>query len=182
VVLVAVIIAAFTDVRSFKIYNALTLPLLASGLVYHGMVGGSGSLLLSVLGMLFGFFIPFLLFLAGGMGGGDVKLMAGVGAWLGLPMTYYVFVGASLAAGLYALALMVAHKRVGETWVNLKILWYRVVAVGRHLGAEDTVETEVRRDDRRQRLVPFAAMVAVGLVATLVWLLLLTPDTAVIRR
>ena len=37
---VAALIAAVTDVRSFKVYNSLTIPLLLSGLVYHGFVGG----------------------------------------------------------------------------------------------------------------------------------------------
>jgi prepilin peptidase CpaA len=103
------------------------------------------------------------------MGGGDVKLMAALGAWLGVPFTFYVFIASSLAAGVYALGLIVGCGRVRETWINLKIIWHRVAAVGRHLGGEDRIEDEVGRDDRRRRLIPFAAMVAVGLVAALLW-------------
>ena len=37
VVLVATLVAVVTDVRSFRVYNVLTIPLLISGLVYHGV-------------------------------------------------------------------------------------------------------------------------------------------------
>ena len=167
VVLVAALAAAVTDLRAFKIHNLLTLPLLVSGLVYHAAVGGKPGLLDSFLGMLFGFGILFLFYLLGGMGGGDVKLMAGVGAWLGAPLTFVVFVASSLAAGVYALAVVLFTRSGRETWLNLKIVWFRVAAVGRHLGADDGVEAEVRSPDRRRRLVPFAAMMAFGIVGVL---------------
>jgi prepilin peptidase CpaA len=174
VVLAAALLATITDLRAFKIHNTLTLPLLVSGLVYHGVMGGSPALLSSVQGMLFGFAILFLFYLLGGMGGGDVKLMAGVGAWLGMPLTFLVFVVSALAAGMCAVILIIATGRTRETWVNLKILWFRIAAIGHHLGAVDRVEAYVKRPYRRGRLIPFAAMVLVGTVGTLVWAWLLT--------
>jgi len=110
-----------------------------------------------------------MFYLMGGVGGGDVKLMAGIGCWLGIPLGPFVFVAASLAAGMYALVLMFAYGRARETCTNLKIIWYRVTAVGRSLGAEDRIEGEINRPDLRQRAIPLAAMIAVGVVATLVW-------------
>jgi prepilin peptidase CpaA len=167
IVLTAVLIAAITDIWKFKVYNALTLPLLASGLVYHGL---HAQLADSLLGVLFGFAALIFLYVIGGMGAGDVKLMAAVGAWLGMPLTFYVFLASSLAAGIYALGLVVWNGRLAETVVNLQIMWLRLASVGRYLGAEDKIELEVKRTDRRQRIIPFAAMVAIGLVATLLWL------------
>ena len=168
VVFAAVSIATVTDLRSFRIHNALTLPLLASGLVYHGLMGGSAGLSGSALGALSGIALLMLFYLMGGIGGGDVKLMAGVGAWLGMPMTVGILAVASLAAGLYAVILILVSGRVRETWVNLQIIWHRVATVGRHLGSEDQVEAEVRRSDARRRLVPFAVMIMVGVVTALV--------------
>jgi len=60
--------------------------------------------------------------------------------------------------------------KVGETLWNLRVLWMRLVCIGRYLGADDQVEKQVRRSDRRQRIIPFAAMVLVGIVGTLLWL------------
>jgi prepilin peptidase CpaA len=167
IVLTAVLVAAVTDIWKFRVYNALTLPLLAGGLIYHGFRYEISD---SLLGVLFGFAALVPLYIVGGMGGGDVKLMAAVGAWLGMPLTFYVFIASSLAAGLYSIGLVVWTRRVGETFVNLHIMWLRLASVGRYLGAEDQVESEVRRTDRRQRIIPFAAMVAIGLIATLLWL------------
>lgn len=167
VVLVAALVAAATDIWKFKVYNVLTLPLLVSGLLYHAF---RGELADSLLGVLFGFAALIVLYIIGGMGAGDVKLMAAVGAWLGMPLTFYVFIASSLAAGVYSIGLVVWTGQVGETAVNLQILWLRLASVGRYLGSDDKVESEVRRSDRRKRIIPFAAMVAIGLVATIIWI------------
>src|SRR5688572_16454359 len=76
VVMTAIVIATITDLRLFKIHNLLTIPLVLSGLVYHAATGGANGLLTSTVGMFTGFGIFFVFFLIGGMGGGDVKLMA----------------------------------------------------------------------------------------------------------
>ena len=166
IVLLAAFVAAITDIWKFKVYNALTVPLLVSGLLYHGF---QGELTDSLVGILFGFAALITLYLVGGMGAGDVKLMAGVGAWLGMPLTFYVFIASSLAAGIYSMLLVVLTGKVGETVVNLHIVWLRLSSIGRYLAADDRVEKEVLRSDRRRRIIPFAAMVAIGIVATLLW-------------
>ncbi|HZT82502.1 MAG TPA: A24 family peptidase [Gemmataceae bacterium] len=175
VVLAGALIAAFTDVWKFKVHNLLTLPLLLAGVIYHTVMGSmsetgwSIGLLNSLLGALFGFGILIVFYIVGGMGAGDVKLMAAIGAWLGWPLTFYVFIASALAAGVYSVVLILAYGRLRETWLNLKIIWHRLAAVGRHLGGEDRIEAEVNRADRRRRVIPFAAMIAVGVVALLLW-------------
>jgi prepilin peptidase CpaA len=169
IVVAASLVAAATDVWKYKVYNLLTLPLLGSGLCYHTYVYGLPGLGGSALGVVFGFGVLFTLYVLGGMGAGDVKLMAGVGAWLGVKLTFYVFLASSLAAGVYALVLIVLYDRTSETWTNLKIAWHRFAALGRLLGLEERVEAEVARPDRRGRIIPFAAMIAFGVLATLVW-------------
>jgi Flp pilus assembly protein protease CpaA len=175
VVLVAALVATVTDLRAFRIHNALTLPLMASGLIYHAILGGPPAVLGSCVAAILSSGLLFLFFLMGGVGGGDVKLMAGVGTWLGMPLAFFVFLAASVGAGVYALVLMLACGRARETWVNLKIIWYRLAAVGRHLGAEDRMEAELKRPDRRQRVIPLAAMIAVGIIMTVLWIWLGCP-------
>src|SRR5262249_34959012 len=136
IALTAALIAAVTDIWKFKVYNALTLPLLVSGLLYQALYG---SLVNGMMGILFGFAALIALYVIGGMGAGDVKLMAALGAWLGFPLTFYVFIASSLAAGLYAILLMVATGKVGETMVNLHILWLRLASIGRYLASDDRV-------------------------------------------
>jgi len=167
VVLVGSLVAATTDVWKFKVYNLLTLPLLGSGLCYWAYVNGLPGLVGSALGVLFGFGVMFMLYVLGGMGAGDVKLMAAMGAWLGMPLTFFVFVAGSLVAGVYALVVIVTRGNFSETWVNFRVMWHRAAALGRYLGAETQVEAELKDPGRRHRVIPFAAMLALGLIGLL---------------
>ena len=166
---VGVLVAAVTDLWKFKVYNLLTLPLLLSGLLYYALVRGLPGLEASALGALFGFLVLLPFYLLGGMGGGDVKLMAAVGAWLGLPLTFCVFIVSSLAAGAYAVALLATHGH----WRHA-LVWsarYRLSAAEGQRGGESDVQAALSSGERRKRCIPFAAMMAVGVCATLVFIL-----------
>jgi hypothetical protein len=95
--------------------------------------------------------------------------MAAIGAWLGMPLTFYVFVASALASGLYAVVLILVAGNVRETWIDLQVVLFRIMAFGHHLGADVRLEDEVKHADRYYRLVPFGAMVAVGLAVVLSW-------------
>jgi prepilin peptidase CpaA len=83
--------AAWTDVRTRRIPNRLTLGTMFAGLVL-GSIAGLDSLAQSVLGAGLGLTLAVVLFGLGAMGGGDGKLLIGVGAFFG----YERFVGALL--------------------------------------------------------------------------------------
>jgi prepilin peptidase CpaA len=167
VVLIGCLIAAVTDVTRFKVYNLLTYPLLLSGLVYHCIVGGVDGFSASVLGLLMGAGCLLVLFLLGGIGGGDVKLMGAVGAWLGWHCTFALFLVSALLGGVSVIALIVWHGQVRETWASLQSIGCRLVFPRRYSGVNERVEVELNRQDRRQRAIPFAAMVALGFVILL---------------
>jgi prepilin peptidase CpaA len=169
VVMIASIVAALTDIMKFKIYNILTLPLLVAGLLYHAAVGGMPGLLGSVLGLALGGGILLLFYLLGGMGAGDVKFLAAVGAWLGVLLTFYVFLASAIAAGIYALVLILVYGSPRQTYVNIQIMCHRMTMLWRHLSSEERIEAEVQRIDRHRRIIPFAAMMAVGMLCVLVY-------------
>ena len=168
IVLLASLAAAVMDVWKFKIYNALTVPLLVTGLGYHFVAGGISGLQESLMGLLFGFAVLIVLYSMGGMGAGDVKLMAAVGAWLCMPLTFYVFTLGALIAGAYAAVLILCAGTLRETWLELQVIVSRIMAFGQYLGADVRLEAEMKRPDRRQRLVPFGAMLAIGLATILI--------------
>jgi prepilin peptidase CpaA len=162
VVLTATLVAAVTDVCRFKVYNWLTYPLLALGLVHGVVSGGAAGLGQSVCGLLLGVALTLPLYALGGMGAGDVKLLAGIGAWLGAPFVIALALLSSLAAGLYAVVVLLTLRKGQEAPVNFRPL-------RRTASSADPVEAEVQRPDRRARVIPFAAMMAVALVAILAW-------------
>src|SRR3954452_20112624 len=84
-ILVVVAIAVVTDIRRRRIYNVLTFPAMALGIVLNTVLHGGAGLLLSVTGLLLGAAIFFIPGAAGGRGAGDLKLLAAIGA-LGGPV------------------------------------------------------------------------------------------------
>lgn len=75
--------AAAEDLRARRIPNVITLTLLLSGLMRAAIFDGTPTFGQAMAGMGVGFGLTFILFALGAMGGGDVKLMAAVGAWVG---------------------------------------------------------------------------------------------------
>ena len=77
---VLLVLCAYWDVRYRRIPNWATLPGVALGLGLNGLFLGWQGMKESGLGLLVGFGALVVLFVLGWMGGGDVKLMAAVGA------------------------------------------------------------------------------------------------------
>ncbi len=169
VTLTAASIAAVTDVWMFRVHNLLTLPLLITGLLFHGITGGWDGFTLSVLGALFGFIALIMPYALGLMGAGDVKLLAGIGAWLGIWPTVFVFIFTCFVAGAYALGLIVYRGEFKKSLLTIKLICYRFVALGTHFTKDDLVEDLSVSKDRRLRLIPFGAMIPLGIVAALFW-------------
>lgn len=169
VVIAVGLVAATVDVWTFKVHNALTFPLLLLGLAYHTLNEGLFGLGFSLVGAGIGFGSLILFYVAGGIGAGDVKLMSGIGAWLGPILTLHVVLIAGLATGFYALVLLLLSGGVANVTANLAVFVYRVRSMAVHFSREERVETIVQQPDRRRRrLIPFAAMVALGVVGVIV--------------
>jgi prepilin peptidase CpaA len=109
-------VAAITDARSGTIPNCLTLPPLLLAPLAQGIALGPGALGASIAGMLICGAVPLVLFLRGGMGGGDVKLLAAIGAVAGMRVGLEVQLVSLLLSGLFALCLL-THR--GELWATL---------------------------------------------------------------
>ena len=111
-ILLVIVAAAFTsaaavwDVRERRIPNKLTLPVFAIGLVYQAFYGWSG-LVDAGSGFLVGFGTLFVLWMIGGGGGGDVKLMGALSVWLGFEMTLLVLIVSTLIVVVVTVGTMV---------------------------------------------------------------------------
>jgi prepilin peptidase CpaA len=112
VLAVALITATVTDIRNQRIYNWLTFPLILSGFATHTVFGGFEGLKFAASGFALGFVAMAIPYFMGVMGAGDVKLMAGVGAWLGLDITLTAFLCTCIAGGIYALGVLAFDRQV----------------------------------------------------------------------
>jgi prepilin peptidase CpaA len=104
VVLGATLLGACTDVRTGKIPNRLSGPLLVAGMAWAAWVGGLTGWLEGLLGAAL-LATPFIiLFVLAGGGAGDAKLMLGAGMWLGLANSVFALVGVTAAGAVGGLA------------------------------------------------------------------------------
>jgi prepilin peptidase CpaA len=111
------IVAAAIDGWKLKVPNWLTFPLILSGWIYCGVDAGWHGLGYSLLGTLAGLAMLLPLYAIGGMGAGDVKLLAGVGAWVGTIVTLYSFCLSAVIGGVIAVA-MIAWRQAWEKHQN----------------------------------------------------------------
>ncbi len=110
--------AAVDDLARRQISNWIPLAALAGGLGWQVGLHGWQGLLIALGGTAAGFSAFLIFYLLGGMGGGDIKLMAGFGALLGASRLaeaalWTAGVGGLLALG--ALALRAVRKRAGRS-------------------------------------------------------------------
>jgi prepilin peptidase CpaA len=112
--------AAWCDLQYRRIPNALTLPSVVLALCLHGFTNGGSGLLLSAGGMLVAAALVLPGYALGFTGAGDVKLLAAVGALLGLPGALYAALLSLVLGGVLSVALSLwQHKLFGllrNTW------------------------------------------------------------------
>ncbi|GAJ01472.1 unnamed protein product [marine sediment metagenome] len=100
------IVAAVIDIRVKKIPNLITFPTMVFGLVYYGVTNGWDGLLFSLGGLALGMGVFLILYMMGGMGAGDVKLMGAVGAIIGSKGILLTALFSALVGGVYALIVL----------------------------------------------------------------------------
>ena len=117
---VAVALAACVfDLRTRRIPNALTFGAALAGFLFHGLFFGISGFGLSVAGWAVGLALFLPLFLLRGMGGGDLKLLAALGAWVGPGTVIWVALWSSIAGGVFALALALARGYTKQAFSNV---------------------------------------------------------------
>ncbi len=162
--LIVLAVATFTDLRSRRIPNWLVLPFLLAGIVVspwrHDWPGirqsfwhGLGQ---SCAGLGLGLLIYGVLFWMGGMGAGDVKLCAAIGAWIGPSQLFIALVITAMAGGIMALCWL--------AWIGLFQRLIRGAGDGIFIGKQRKVdcEPELIPANPLKRKMPYAPAMAIG--------------------
>jgi prepilin peptidase CpaA len=127
--LVSVILiwAAWIDGKELRVPNWITFPMVLSGLIYSTVVGGSLSA--GLVGMAMGLACLLPLYAVGGMGAGDVKLMAGIGAWLGWQITLESFMVSAVVGAVMAVLMVLFRgtwKKHYENFLTIFSEWVTI--------------------------------------------------------
>jgi prepilin peptidase CpaA len=158
------IVCAYTDITRNKVYNWCTFPGIGAGLALAYLAGGVSSafafnLINSLLGLAAGGGIILLFSLFGGIGLGDVKLMAAVGALTGFPFVLFSLLYSSMIGFAIAVGFLIwrGDLRSGlMRSLKFAIRW-------KSEKAPDTAKTEPQAGAKRPPdTIPFGAAIAFG--------------------
>ena len=155
------LVACVFDLRTRRIPNVLTLGAAAVGVAYHGATGGLYGVLDSVGGWTVGALLFAPVFVLGGMGGGDVKLLAALGAWLGPWGSIGIAIFSGIAGGVLAVWVALSHGYTRTAFRNIRLLLMHWRVAGLKPLPTLTLDTS---DAPR---LPYALPIMVGLLVTL---------------
>lgn len=160
--------AVWFDVREHRVPNALTVGGFALGLFFQVLQGGLAGLGSGLAGALIALLLALPFFLVGGLGGGDVKLLVAVGAFLGLGDVWMGLAAIAIAGGVMAIGLMLVRRGLfRQTLANLHTVF---LTFGRKTftgwkGGEAN-EAVLTLDSPGAVALPYAIAIATGTLLT----------------
>lgn len=155
---VALAIAVITDLRSNRIPNWLVFPFLAAGLVVSGVFHGSAGLGRSALGILVGASVLGIFCWLGGMGMGDLKLCAAIGAWIGPSQLAVALAMTGIVGGVMALCWALAGGFLRDSLGGTCDLLFGFAKRGVR------PHPELALTNPRARRMPYAPAIALGTI------------------
>lgn len=155
---VLLVTASVLDAQTQKIPNWLTVPFIIGPVLGFGLIDGTAGILFSIKGLGLGLGLLLIPWLMGGMGAGDVKLMAAVGALTGAERVFWAFACTAILGGVYALgALLVDKRRRRNLVAKLKTLFL----------AGEVISIPSEKDQPVQK-IPYGVAIAVGTFSSLI--------------
>jgi len=159
------VLAAVIDGWKLKVPNWLTFPMVIGGWVYSTAAFGWEGLAWSLVGTGVGLVLLLPAYAIGGMGAGDVKLLAGVGAWVWGTVTFYAFCLSAVCGGLIALGMVFyrgkPHHHRQQFWSILN-----EILVVRNPEQLSTIAADRKGS---MLLLPYGIPIAIGTIVYFCW-------------
>jgi len=168
---VVLIVAAVIDGKMLKVPNWLTFPMIISGWLYSALAYAyAGDAWYIGLGWsLFGTAIGLLCLLPayaiGGMGAGDVKLMAGIGAWVYGVHTFYAFCWTCIIGAVIAVAMVVISKK----WAKHKNQFMLILNEITMIKDPNQLSAIAKERKPTMMLLPYGIPIAIGTILYFAW-------------
>src|SRR3972149_2753653 len=165
IVTVTLIVAAVIDGVKLKVPNWITFPMIVSGWIYSAALppyAGLDGLMFSLIGTVVGLALLLPAYAIGGMGAGDVKLLAGVGAWGWGTVTLYAFAVSAIVGGIIAVGMVLA----GKGWTKHQSQFWMIC--NEILTVKDPEKLAAIAAERKSTmmLLPYGIPIAIGTIAS----------------
>jgi prepilin peptidase CpaA len=154
-------ISAF-DIRKKKIPNLISFTVCIAAIAIHSYIGGLDGTRFSILGLLVGFFLLLMPFLLSGMGAGDVKGFAALGALIGPSAIFQTFLYTALIGGVISLGYFVVVYDIREK------ARAGLTALGAYATSKD-IRCLVPEPQKTKHKIPYAPAMALGYLSYLAW-------------
>ena len=164
---VVMVEAAVIDWWKQKVPNWLTFHFLVGGLAFSAWLGGGAGLLLSFAGAVVGLALLLPLHAIGGMGAGDVKLMAGVGAWVGPWLTFHAFAAIAVVGGIIAVGMVVWTGEYIHFWVTCQTIIHEIITVRNPVKLSELAAA--RKSKSKVPPLPYGIAITVGTIGFFLW-------------
>ena len=155
--------ASVIDVKTRRIPNVLTLGAALLAFCLRGYEVGFLGVYWSVIGFAAGLLVLLPFFVVRGVGGGDVKLLAAFGAFVGAQTMFWGALFGMVIGGCFAVLLATQHKVWRRTMSNvgLMLIHWRVAGFGAVAG--------LTLEDSKSIRLPYGVPLTCGLIVAL-WL------------
>lgn len=167
-VTVAIVVMAVIDGVQLRVPNKLTYPMIVSGWIYSCTLSeyaGWEGLLYSLAGTAVGLAVLLPHYSIGGMGAGDVKMMAGIGAWMWVEVTLYSFAFAAIVGGILAVAMVLISGTWKKHYEQFWNIWNEIMTIR---DPEKLAEIAAERKPA-MKLLPYGIPIAIGTILYFGW-------------
>jgi prepilin peptidase CpaA len=164
VVTLTLIVAAVIDGLKLKVPNWITFPMIISGWVYSVALSpyaGWEGLMYSMLGTIVGLALLLPAYAIGGMGAGDVKLLAGVGAWVWSTTTLNAFAVSTIVGAIIAILMVLFQRKWTKHHAQFWMICTEILTV------KDPEQLATIAAERKpsMMLLPYGIPIAIGTIA-----------------
>ncbi|MFH5836645.1 prepilin peptidase [Proteiniclasticum sp. C24MP] len=177
-VLVLVLLLLFSvyyDWTQKKIPNRITMPTILIGVIWSTLNSGLDGFLFSVLGFLIGFAVFLIPYFYGGIGAGDVKLMAAIGSLMGWRVVLASGLATSIAGGVLVIIYIIAKGNSINIIINtigilikpLLELFYMIS--GKDWFLEKQIYFVKSKTEKENEYIPYAIAIAAGTLSVLIF-------------
>lgn len=125
-----ILYASWVDGREKRVPNWLNATLLVAGVLVQCLHPQGAGLWAALGGAALGFAVLIVPWMMHGMGAGDVKLMAAIGAWFGPSLTLWAFVAGALYGAVIAAIMIIASGRLRQAVANLNTIMVKMSTPG----------------------------------------------------